>query len=106
MLTGKESLMLQMPLTSEQPKYKHDCRECRFLRTENGADWYYCPKCDGGTIIGRFGDEGYAYWSSPIDIILRWTKEGYDGTEFAKVAQKLVEEMANAIQPKFAKHKA
>lgn len=44
------------------PKFKHDCDACKFLDTRflgfDYYDWYYCAKCDEGTMIARYGDEG------------------------------------------------
>lgn len=54
------------------PKFKHDCDGCIFLSWvpigPEGHDLYFCPKCDGGSIIARYGDEGSQYSSAPWQI--------------------------------------
>jgi hypothetical protein len=50
--------------------YKHDCKSCKWVGwiscTKRLGNMYFCPKCDGGTVIIRFSDDPGDYWSSPI----------------------------------------
>jgi len=53
--------------------YKHDCDQCIWVgwvpwrEAQDGyGNMYYCPRCDGGTIVIRYGDEPSDYYSSPI----------------------------------------
>lgn len=55
------------------PKYKHDCKKCKFLRHETApsrtsmrqenADLYFCSQGGINTIIARFSDIGSDYAS-------------------------------------------
>ena len=74
------------------PTHKHNCESCKHIKTVNNVDWYHCPKCDGGTLVGRRSDEPSDYWSMTVGIIKRWEDEKYDGTEFCKMAQQIVKE--------------
>ncbi len=51
--------------------WKHDCDSCVYLGTEGKLDFYYCEKCDGGTIIGRYSSRGADYASTPLSMYLR-----------------------------------
>lgn len=52
------------------PRFTHDCKRCRFVDSitvdEIPYDWYLCG---ADSIIGRYGDEGPAYWSAPVAMI-------------------------------------
>lgn len=55
--------------------FTHDCDSCQYLYTDTRkkVDWYVCPTSLGsakGSIIGRYGNDGPEYWSSPVDVIL------------------------------------
>lgn len=50
------------------PRYKHDCDACRYAGNWEGQDLYYCPNCDGGTVVLRYGDDGPDYASLPLDL--------------------------------------
>lgn len=54
------------------PLYKHDCNGCIHLGTEDKLDFYYCAKCDGGTIIARWSSRGPDYASTPLDMYLQY----------------------------------
>lgn len=56
-------------LTTEQPKWKHDCERCRFLgRYEHMGDTYDLYSCTdatrGPTLIARWSSEPSLYMSS------------------------------------------
>lgn len=57
------------------PLYTHDCDGCKFLGAlvKHGFryDLWYCARCDEGSLIARFGDDGPSYASSPIAILRR-----------------------------------
>ena len=50
------------------PKFKHDCKNCRFLGTFFDHDVYICeqPEILGSSIIARYGDAGPEYASHPL----------------------------------------
>ena len=48
-----------------RPRFTHDCDGCRFLGQFERFDLYFCQKCDGGSVIARYGDEGDEYASAP-----------------------------------------
>ncbi len=52
------------------PVYEHDCRSCEFLETFEVPDCeifdlYFCARCDEGTIVMRYDNEGRDYASYP-----------------------------------------
>jgi hypothetical protein len=55
------------------PRYQHDCDGCQFQGQhtvgETEVDAYWCPKCDGGSVILRYGDDGPEYASSPHFVL-------------------------------------
>jgi hypothetical protein len=52
---------------SGEAMYTHDCTYCLFLGHYDGADLYYCPRCEGGTAVARYGNDGPDYVSMAID---------------------------------------
>jgi hypothetical protein len=64
-----------------KPQYTHDCDACKFLgfvttgfvTTDEKYDVYFCKKSaftfGDGTLICRFGNEGFKYSSFPLSII-------------------------------------
>lgn len=57
------------------PLYTHDCNCCRFLGSYFNYDVWHHPGDDGGafpggSIIARYGNEGYQYASQPIRLLL------------------------------------
>lgn len=52
-----------------QPKWTHDCEQCRFIGAMYSGrdlfDWYIC----GNTVVARYGNDGPEYWSSPRDVV-------------------------------------
>ena len=60
-------------------RFDHDCEVCQYHGSGGAApnyehvDWYYHPDPrTGGSIIGRYGDEGHEYWSMHLDCIARF----------------------------------
>ena len=62
------------------PRHDHDCLDCRFLGALDGPDayrmnepaefdLYFCPRCDGGSVIARRSSEGSDYISTAIGIL-------------------------------------
>lgn len=54
--------------------YEHDCDNCVYVFTTHGDtdyDWYVCPRPGkyDTSVIARYGDEGYAYWSCPACMV-------------------------------------
>ena len=50
-------------------RFTHDCLGedgCIYLGQHNEWDLYFCPNCDGGTCLARYGDEGHQYSSFPV----------------------------------------
>ncbi len=60
------------------PKFIHDCDSCEFLghmvhnfnSVDGGYDVWFCARCDGGSLICRYGDDGPDYASSMVSIII------------------------------------
>jgi len=51
------------------PRYTHDCDSCKFLGEHKQFDLYFCARCDGGSVIARYGDNGPDYASAPKDLL-------------------------------------
>lgn len=51
-----------------QPKFKHDCTNCKFLGHAKDQDWYSCKNemLGSRSIIARFGDDGIEYKSCSL----------------------------------------
>jgi hypothetical protein len=45
------------------PRYRHDCRECRYLGAYRAHDLYSCLHGGRPTVLARFGDAGPDYVS-------------------------------------------
>lgn len=59
-------------------QYKHDCDNCVYLGSLNGADFYYCQrKSFDVSYIARYGDHGSEYISAPGCVMNNFYKE-YD----------------------------
>jgi hypothetical protein len=55
-------------MTTDKPRYEHDCNACTFLGQYEDYDLYFCLR--GGnrpTVIYRYGDEGSQY-SSGLEL--------------------------------------
>ncbi len=68
----------------ETPKFKHDCKHCKFLGSHDGYDLYFCDT----TVVARFGNEDPQYTS---------------GMPFAKPGHILFEAKKRAIELGFLK---
>lgn len=55
-------------------QFMHDCDVCQFLGEYEWCgdryDLYYCPRCDEGSVIARYGSEGSEYKSVPVAVLL------------------------------------
>lgn len=53
------------------PHYQHDCRHCEYrgslLMDGEWVDWYICRT--SGSVVGRYGKEGWEYWSCHKDLV-------------------------------------
>lgn len=73
-----------MKTPTYQPRWTHDCTNCRFLGTDSkGGDWYVCerPKLDKDdaerrSLLRRDGHEGPDYTSCPIAGCVEMTQLG------------------------------
>ncbi len=62
-------------METNTPHHVHDCDQCIYLGSNKLAfdeereqwDYYFCEKCDGGTLIARYGING-DYLSWPINL--------------------------------------
>lgn len=61
-----------------KPRYTHNCDSCRFLGKYEEFDLYFCPRCDGGTCLARYGNEQDSYRSAPA-VILNYPDYPKDG---------------------------
>lgn len=54
-----------------KPLHIHDCKDCQFLFTLDKKDYYHCfhSICEDGTIVIRYGNEGWEYSSYPCEIV-------------------------------------
>lgn len=50
-------------------RYTHDCDSCVYLGEHLEYDLYYCPHCDGGTVLARYGSDGPSYASTMISLL-------------------------------------
>lgn len=62
-------------------KFKHDCKQCRFMGHYRGHDVYYCKQTaifekGDETLLARHGDDGHEYWSIPKSLFLNIVREG------------------------------
>lgn len=49
-----------MPL---EPRYTHDCKNCKFIGQLGDLDIYRCPQMGVPTIVGRYGNQIEQYTS-------------------------------------------
>lgn len=47
-------------------RFTHDCDSCVFVGQHGDHDVWFCPRCDGGSLIARYGNEGSEYASTPL----------------------------------------
>jgi hypothetical protein len=86
--------------------YEHDCKGCfflgRFVSPENKEpfDLYFCRRCDGGSCIARYGNEGGEYSSFPVSEILVLEKEINAGREHSSFSRALIEAKNRANKKK------
>ncbi len=63
------------------PNFPHDCDSCVHLgpynRGEQVYELYYCGRCDDGSVLARYGTEGWEYQSMPLEILL-YAGHGHD----------------------------
>ena len=53
-----------------EPRYGHDCSQCRFIGYWEQYDLYVCPESSlGGSIIARESAVVSDYQSSPVDLL-------------------------------------
>jgi hypothetical protein len=53
------------------PRYTHDCDACEYLGEHLEYDLYYCPRCDGGTVLARYGNDGPDYASTMVSLLTK-----------------------------------
>lgn len=49
------------------PRFRHDCRRCKFLGSADRFDLYWCQSVSGrmfDSVIGRYGSDGPEYAAS------------------------------------------
>jgi len=59
-----------------EQKFEHDCDRCQWIGHRNEQDWWFCPSCDGGTMLKRYGDDGPDYGSMPVDAYVSFIARG------------------------------
>lgn len=56
------------------PHYTHDCDSCEYLgqydHNDRVFDLYYCPRCDEGSVLARYSNEGSNYLSIMLGVLL------------------------------------
>lgn len=59
-------------ITTETPRYEHDCKNCVFLGWYDNYDLYYCPTVKGGkdayTVLARFGEGNDYHSGAYVDL--------------------------------------
>lgn len=54
---------------TEEPRFVHDCDSCMFLWRDEPYDVWFCPRCDGGTYLFRYGNDPWQYSSYPCFVL-------------------------------------
>jgi hypothetical protein len=76
-----------------KPLFVHDCDSCLFLGNPHKKEYdiYFCPQCDGGSIVIRHGDEGPDYYSTMISLALNRDPSNSEiSALFLKIARQLL----------------
>jgi hypothetical protein len=60
-----------------QPVFEHDCTNCTFLGHYFDHDVYICKGATRSSIIGRYGNEGSQYASSPLESFIGGLTDGH-----------------------------
>lgn len=78
-------------MIDKKPVFEHDCDGCIFLGTytwkERQFDLYFCPNCDEGSVIARFGSDGPEYASAPLAVVEQANYRPDDDTYPLRVAR-------------------
>jgi hypothetical protein len=61
---------------SERKRWQHDCDGCLYLGQDEKHDFYYCARCDDGSVIARYGDQPWEYASSMVCLVWQVLKHG------------------------------
>jgi hypothetical protein len=77
---------------NDAPLFVHDCDSCLFLGNSHDQkyDIYFCPQCDGGSIVIRHGSEGPDYYSTMISLALNRDSDSEISQLFLKVSRQLL----------------
>lgn len=73
------------PQFFNQPHWPHDCESCVFIagvRLNQRYDVYFCPKCDGGTWLARYGPDAPNYASMMASLIYSQILTSYEASEW------------------------
>lgn len=70
-----------MPVLEKQkPLYRHDCKDCIYLGSDEIRDYYFCIEhsaYDSGTLIIRLGNYPSDYFSMPIKVLIDALKTNF-----------------------------
>ena len=50
-----------------RPRHEHDCKECQFLGSSQGVDWYFCHA--DGSLVRRYSSEEQDYGALPLAMV-------------------------------------
>lgn len=82
--------------------YEHDCDNCVYVFTTHGDvcyDWYVCPRPGeyDTSVIARYGDKGWAYWSCPAYMVRdhKYGVASHQGSDRTSISQMSL--MANMV---------
>jgi hypothetical protein len=67
-------------------RFEHDCSTCQFLGQAGEFDMYWCPKCDEGSLIARYGSAGPEYASTPLFCLMPETVGRFSTKEYENYA--------------------
>lgn len=70
-----------MPVLEKQkPLYRHDCKDCIYLGSDEIRDYYFCIEhsaYDSGTLIIRLGNYPGDYFSMPVKVLIDALKTNF-----------------------------
>lgn len=70
-----------MPVLEKQkPLYRHDCKDCIYLGSDEIRDYYFCIEhsaYDSGTLIIRLGNYPSDYFSMPVKVLIDALKTNF-----------------------------
>lgn len=70
-----------MPVLEKQkPLYRHDCKDCIYLGSDEIRDYYFCVEhsiSDSDSLIIRLGNQPSDYFSMPVKVLIDALKTNF-----------------------------